>query len=369
MLYLLSKIRVVNLRKEFKEVVAINDLTFNFPDSKITCLLGPSGCGKTTLLRMIAGLETMSSGDIYFNDLKVNDIPPRKRNIGMVFQYPVVYQGISVYRNIELPLLIGKLTKKERKKRISEVAELLGIQDSLKKYVDKIDNATRQKVAVAREVARMPEILLFDEPITNVDANAKYQFKYAFRKLMKSFKKAVIYVTHDQTEAMTFGDEIALMKDGKIIQCDLPRTLYNNPESVFGGWFLGNPGMNFIKRKYEKQNGKGVIKLFQPYMTLNVNDDANIKGEVTIGIRPEHIKVVKAPSSNTLRGEVVRKSITIGGLYLLVVKIKDIILKIKTKDKIDNSLQDKIWVKLPIEKLFLFDKQGKRLHVQISLQA
>jgi ABC-type sugar transport system ATPase subunit len=242
----MADIRVERLRKVFGPVVALDDVDFSFPDSSVTCLLGPSGCGKTTLMRIIAGLEAPTSGDVFFGERRVTCLPPRKREIGMVFQYPVVYKGINVRENIELPLKSEKLSAADRRRRVDEVIEVLGLAAAADKDVSRLDNGTRQKVAVAREVARQPRIILFDEPITNVDATAKLQLKRAFKELTRRLSQTIVYVTHDQTEAMTLADQIALMRDGRIVQCDAPRTLYNRPADRFAGWFLGNPGMAFF---------------------------------------------------------------------------------------------------------------------------
>ena len=164
----------------------------------------------------------------------------------MVFQYPVVYRGISVYRNIELPLQSMKLSKAERTRRVEDAIQLLGLSASANLDVSKLDNGTRQKVSVAREVARQPQFILFDEPITNVDAASKLQLKRSLKELTRSLSQTIVYVTHDQTEAMTLADQIALMEEGKIVQCAPPRELYNHPYDRFGGWFLGNPGMVFF---------------------------------------------------------------------------------------------------------------------------
>src|SRR5215218_1302823 len=217
---IMSEIRVERLTKSFKELNAVDDVTFAFPESQVTCLLGPSGCGKTTLMRMIAGLEKPTKGEIFFGEQRVTKLKPSQRDIGMVFQYPVVYRGISVRRNIELPLLSMKLDEIERKRRIDQVVEILNLQPSLDNDIIQLDNGTRQKVAVAREVARQPKIILFDEPITNVDAHSKLLLKRAFKELTRQLKQTIIYVTHDQTEAMTLADQIALMQEGKIVQCD-----------------------------------------------------------------------------------------------------------------------------------------------------
>jgi len=181
----MPEIKIEMLRKEFKEVVAVKDVSITFRTGMVTCLLGPSGCGKTTLMRMIAGLEKPTSGSIYFDDVNITGLPPEKRNIGMVFQYPVVYRGMNVYKNIDLPLVEEGLTEVERKNRIEEIVDILNLRDSLYLNVDQIDNSTRQRVAVARAVARRPQIILFDEPLTNVDVATKVQLKHALKKLTK----------------------------------------------------------------------------------------------------------------------------------------------------------------------------------------
>ncbi|MEL7234542.1 MAG: ABC transporter ATP-binding protein, partial [Chloroflexota bacterium] len=241
-----SEIRLEKLRREFGPTIAVDDITVTFPSASVTCLLGPSGCGKTTLMRMIAGLQEPTSGEIYFGDQNVTDLTPSQRNIGMVFQYPVVYRGMTLFGSVELPLKQERINSKERKKRVTETLESLNLMDVAYERVAELDNATRQKAAVARAVARQPQIILFDEPITNVDVSAKVQLKRALKGLVKQHAQTIIYVTHDQTEAMTLADEIALMQSGKIIQRGRPRDIYNVPNSRFGGWFLGNPGMNFV---------------------------------------------------------------------------------------------------------------------------
>ncbi|MGD9291009.1 MAG: ABC transporter ATP-binding protein, partial [Desulfobacterales bacterium] len=234
----MPEIRTERLTKKFNDVVAVDDLTFSFPEGKVTCLLGPSGCGKTTLLRMIAGLEMPTSGSVHFGDMDLTGLAPRKRNIGMVFQYPVVYRGISVYKNIELPLLRRKISASDRRHRIEEALELLNLQDQADIDSSQLDNVSRQKVSVARAISYHPDIILFDEPMTNIDANSRVQFSHFFKELSKKLNQVIVYVTHDQTEAMTLADQIALMEDGRIVQCDEPRALYNQPEDIFGGWFL-----------------------------------------------------------------------------------------------------------------------------------
>jgi len=362
----MSDIRIENLRKEYGKTIAVRDVTITFPSGTVTCLLGPSGCGKTTLLRMIAGLEEPTSGDIFFGDENVTDMAPSKRNIGMVFQYPVVYRGISVYQNIELPLLQEKLSDKERRGRIMEVVETLGLQKSIDKDITKLDNGTRQKVAVARTVARQPQIILFDEPITNVDVASKDQLKQALKDLTRILKQTIVYVTHDQTEAMTLADQIALMKDGVVVQQDNPRSLYSQPNDVFGGWFLGNPGMDFFDLSV-KPNGKGRTiesELFPRALVIDGLPDAST---VKLGIRPEQIKVNNEKSGNLVPGKILRKSLVVGGQYLLNIKAGSHTFKAKVEPESGFGLKENVWFELPLNDLAVFGENGHRLDVKFSL--
>ncbi len=359
----MAEIRLENLRKVFNDtVVAVDDISISFPTATVTCLLGPSGCGKTTLMRMIAGLESVTSGEIYFDDERVTDKSPSERNIGMVFQYPVVYKGISVYQNIELPLLEDRLDSAERRRRIEDVADSLGLQDVLKKSVSGLDNATRQKIAVARAVARQPKIILFDEPITNVDVNSRVQLKAALKRLSKQHNQTIIYVTHDQTEAMTLADEIALMKDGVIVQRDNPRQLYNHPNNVFGGWFLGNPGMNFVEYELNGSNELG-----GPLFASPVRFDARVDGrQVSVGIRPEHIRASATPAAGMISGRLLRKSVVVGGDYLLQIGLGDKIVKAKVPQHVGRAVEGSVWLECPLEAVTLFDSAGDKIETELA---
>ena len=362
----MAEIRVERLRKVFGPVVALDDVDFAFPESSVTCLLGPSGCGKTTLMRIIAGLENPSAGEVFFGDRRVTDLPPRKREIGMVFQYPVVYKGISVRDNIELPLKSDKLSGTERRRRVDEVVGLLGLTEAADKDVSRLDNGTRQKVAVAREVARQPRIILFDEPITNVDATAKLQLKRAFKELTRRLSQTIVYVTHDQTEAMTLADQIALMRDGRIVQCDAPRTLYNHPADRFGGWFLGNPGMEFFDAEL---HGRGsFLTLVSPLLPAPVAVDGPrlASGPVTLGIRPERVLVSAARVPGSIPAVLARKSIQIGGQWLLSLAVsglanQDFKAKVAADQGAGLAEGDAVHVVLPLADVTLFDAHGDRL--------
>ena len=348
-------------------------MNFTFANGQVTCLLGPSGCGKTTLMRMIAGLETQTAGDVYLGDHLVTGLSPSKRNIGMVFQYPVVYRGISVYRNIELPLQSMKLSKAERQRRVEDAISLMGLTVSADLDVSKLDNGTRQKVSVAREVARQPQILLFDEPITNVDAASKLQLKRSLKELTRSLSQTIVYVTHDQTEAMTLADQIALMAEGKIVQCAPPRELYNHPADRFGGWFLGNPGMVFFDAALSGGGDSGLLESPLFPAPVAVSGAVPRTPTVTVGIRPEHIRVATGPLDGGVSAHLIRKTVQIGGQYLVALKVHgDGLAEHGFKAKVSPSAGDAlpaaghVHVELPLPHVTLFDTAGNRIAAQLQ---
>ncbi|MCC7024303.1 MAG: ABC transporter ATP-binding protein [Thermomicrobiales bacterium] len=362
----MAEIRVEQLTKTFGQLRAVDDITFTFENGQVTCLLGPSGCGKTTLMRIIAGLEKQTAGRVLFGDRDVSRLSPSKRDIGMVFQYPVVYRGMSVARNIELPLQSMKLSKAERTRRVDEAIALMGLSAAAGQDVGTLDNGTRQKVSVAREVARQPEIILFDEPITNVDAASKLQLKRSLKELTRTLQQTIVYVTHDQTEAMTLADQIALMQDGKIVQCAPPRELYNHPDDRFGGWFLGNPGMVFFDAALAGADGHARLDSPLFPMPVAVETNAGRAGDVTIGIRPEHIRVAAEPLPGGVPAELLRKTIQIGGQYLVALKAEgapESGFKAKVAPYHGERLPSAglVHVELPLDQVTLFDERGSRI--------
>ena len=368
----MADIRVEGLTKTFGSLHAVDDVSFTFPNGQVTCLLGPSGCGKTTLMRIIAGLERQTAGSVYFGDQDVSRLSPSKRNIGMVFQYPVVYRGISVYRNIELPLQSMKLSKAERTQRVDDAIRLMGLSASAGLDVAKLDNGTRQKVSVAREVARQPQFILFDEPITNVDAASKLQLKRSLKELTRALSQTIVYVTHDQTEAMTLADQIALMEEGKIVQCAPPRELYNHPYDRFGGWFLGNPGMVFFDAELA---GGGSARLLRSPLfpvPIEVRGAASAGSTVTIGIRPEHIRVSSRELAGGVPARVLRKTIQIGGQYLVslsVAGLADRGFKAKVAPTTGERLPatGPVNVELPLDHVTLFGADSNRIAATLHL--
>lgn len=356
----MAEVRIVNLLKQFGDLNAVDKLNYTFEDGKVTCLLGPSGCGKTTLLRMIAGLLEPTSGSIFFGSRDVTNVSTPRRKIGMVFQYPVVYRGLTAYQNIELPLRNERLTQGEIKERVNEAIALLQLEKVANTDISSLNSVIKQKIAVARAVARRPEIILFDEPLTNVDASSKTQFKRSFKELTQHLKQTIIYVTHDQTEAMTFADYIALMYAGKVVQFDYPRELYMKPQDRFGGWFLGNPGMNFIDAEVKNSDGRQFIS--NAFISRELKTSHH-ESSVTIGIRPERIRVQNAKGENVVEAKLLRKYIACGGQFLLLADVSGKQIKVKTDSVTGMAVKDVFYISLSEQDVLTYDGEGKLIDI------
>jgi len=343
-------IRLSHITRSFGAFKAVDDITTVFPEGTVTCLLGPSGCGKTTLMRMIAGLETPTTGSINFGDRDVTQLAAGQRDVAMVFQYPVMYPTCSVIENIELPLRRDRsLSAAECRRRADEVLEVLQLGADRHAHIRDLDIGTRQKVAVGRAIARRCDVILFDEPTTNVEVHAKLALIRAFKEFRARLRQTVIYVTHDQTEAMTLADQIALMQSGRISQCAAPHVMYDKPESRFGGWFLGNPGMNFLAPR----NREGATLRFD-VLPGALALPAATTGEVSLGIRPEHVDVLPAPTAETVPARILRSSITIGGQNLLSLVVGETRLKAKTAPGIPPEDGATVFVRCPLEHAVFF---------------
>ncbi len=281
--------------------IAAKDINIEVKDKEFVVLVGPSGCGKSTTLRMIAGLEEITSGDLLIGGRKVNDVSPKDRDIAMVFQNYALYPHMTVFENMAFGLKLRKFPKEEIKSRVNEAAKILGLEPYLDRKPKALSGGQRQRVAVGRAIVRKPKVFLFDEPLSNLDAKLRVQMRTQISKLHNDLKATMIYVTHDQTEAMTMGERIVIMKDGNIQQIDTPLNLYNFPKNKFVAGFIGSPSMNFIKGKIDSQlsfsSEGGNLKL-----TLNGIHNDKLKNysnkNIWIGLRPEDIYDVKTTSEN-----------------------------------------------------------------------
>lgn len=289
----MASVRYDHVTKEFGSVIAVNDLNLEIADKEFLVFVGPSGCGKTTALRLLAGLEEITHGTIKIDERVVNDVPPKDRDIAMVFQSYALYPHMSVFDNLAFGLKLRKTPKEEIKRRVNEAAEILGIQDLLTRKPRQLSGGQRQRVAVGRAIVREPKVFLFDEPLSNLDAKLRIAMRAEITKLHHRLGTTFIYVTHDQMEAMTMATRIAVINKGILLQLDTPQVLYDKPGNIFVAGFIGAPAMNFFKGKLDKQDGHLVINA--DTFHVPVPDDRKsvydryIGKSIIMGIRPEDI--------------------------------------------------------------------------------
>lgn len=291
----LACVTLKNIYKTYDDgFTAVNNVNLNIADKEFIVLVGPSGCGKSTTLRMIAGLEEISDGELYIGDKLVNSVAPKDRNIAMVFQSYALYPNKSVYKNMSFGLELHKMPKDEIDKRVREAAKILGIEQLLDRKPRALSGGQRQRVALGRAMVRNPDVFLLDEPLSNLDAKLRTAMRTEITKLHRKLETTFIYVTHDQTEAMTMGDRIVVMKDGVVQQVDTPQNLYDKPKNIFVAGFIGSPQMNFLKGRLTENGGKICVSLGSdsielPKERIPENISSLIGREVTVGIRPEDI--------------------------------------------------------------------------------
>jgi multiple sugar transport system ATP-binding protein len=279
--------------KKFGDFVALSDLNIKIEDKEFLVLVGPSGCGKTTALRCLAGLEEVSDGKVMIGDAVVNEIPPKDRDIAMVFQSYALYPHMTVFDNMAFGLKLRKVPKDEIKRRVEEAAGILGIEMLLKRKPRELSGGQRQRVAVGRAIVREPKVFLFDEPLSNLDAKLRVQTRAQINKLHQRLQTTFIYVTHDQTEAMTMATRIAVMNKGLLLQLDTPQSLYDRPDNLFVAGFIGSPAMNFFPAKLKKDGGDLLVDANEIVVKIPENRKATYMPyagkEIIFGIRPEDI--------------------------------------------------------------------------------
>lgn len=286
-----------NLKIVEDGVLAVDDFNLEIKDKEFIVLVGPSGCGKSTMLRMVAGLEKITKGEIYIDEILVNDMEPRDRDIAMVFQNYALYPHMTVKENLEYPLKLHKVPKEEMNKKVLEAAEILGITQYLDRKPAALSGGQRQRVAIGRAIVREPKVLLMDEPLSNLDAKLRNQMRAELIELRERINTTFIYVTHDQTEAMTLGDRIVIMKDGEVMQVGTPDEVYEHPHNMFVAGFIGVPQMNFFNGNLIKKDNSYEVHLQDQVIHLSEEKIKNLRmnnvdsDEVIVGIRPEHMSI------------------------------------------------------------------------------
>jgi len=300
----LASVLLKDVTKVFKDgTVAVRDVNLEINDKEFVVLVGPSGCGKSTLLRMIAGLEEITSGDISIEGQIINHIPPKDRNVAMVFQNYALYPHMTVFDNMSFGLKHRKIPKGEIERRIDKAAGILGIKEHLDRKPNKLSGGQRQRVAVGRAMVRQPDVFLFDEPLSNLDAKLRLQLRVEINRLHKRLQTTMIYVTHDQIEAMTMGSKIVVLKDGVVQQVDAPMNLYDHPENKFVAGFIGSPAMNFITGRIQSNR---TLQFSSPLFNFELPENLgeSLKSyegkEVVLGIRPEHICQASSPAKKAV---------------------------------------------------------------------
>jgi len=337
----MATIELKNIEKSFGNNKVINNFNIKINDGEFIVLVGPSGCGKSTLLRMISGLESVDKGEIHLDNKIINNLIPSKRGIAMVFQSYALYPHMNVYENMSFGLKTEKLEKNEIDKKVKDAAKTLQIEDLLERKPRQLSGGQRQRVAIGRAITRNPKLFLFDEPLSNLDAALRSEMRVEISKLHKQLNTNMIYVTHDQIEAMTLADKIVILNNGNVEQVGTPDEIYNNPSNIFVAEFIGMPKMNILKNGIDS-----VLK------------DLNLETDVYLGIRPEHI--------NTNGDGEIKLDIKVdlienlGFEKIIYATFKGQEIRIKTSNNISQNLQQ---ISFQKNKIFLFDNNKKRFQI------
>lgn len=363
----MSRVHVVNLRKRFEKTVAVDGVSFDVQDGEFVVLLGPSGCGKTTTLRCIAGLETPDEGEIYIGDRLVNDLPPKDRDVAMVFQSYALYPHMTVFDNLAFPLKMRKAPREEINRRVKEVAQLLHIDHLLTRKPRQLSGGEQQRVALGRALVRNPRVWLMDEPLSNLDAKLRVYMRAELKKLQKDLKITTIYVTHDQAEAMAMADRVAVMNKGRILQYDPPHIIYEKPANMFVGGFIGTPPMNFVDADFVEEDTQMILDtgFFKYPLSHEVGSIVKRKVEsdkVVLGFRPEDVSLSMEETPESVFQADLYVVEPMGSYIIVDLKIRGYLLKavISPTEKLP-SIGEKVWVSFHPDKLHIFDSKTEQL--------
>jgi multiple sugar transport system ATP-binding protein len=356
----MAQVVLKDLNKKYDEVHAVKDVNLTIRDKEFMVFVGPSGCGKTTTLRMVAGLEEITAGEISIGDRVVNDLPPKDRDIAMVFQNYALYPHMSVYDNMAFGLKMRKFPKTEIAKRVQDAAEILGIQELLKRKPRQLSGGQRQRVAVGRAIVRHPQVFLFDEPLSNLDAKLRVQMRVELKRLHERLETTAIYVTHDQVEAMTLGSRVVVMKDGWVQQVGEPLEIYGRPANKFVAGFIGSPAMNFIPVTISEANGAIYADASGMRVKVPVEKAGPLKpykGQVvTLGIRPEDLRVGSGADSADLSFDAVVEVVEpLGSEILLDVAVASQSVVCRVEPTVKAKPHDKIRLAFVPERIHFFE--------------
>ena len=354
-----------HVSKRFGHVVAVDDLTLNVADGELLVLLGPSGCGKTTSLRMLAGLESITAGTIRIGDTVVNNLPPRARDIAMVFQSYALYSHLSVYENLAYPLRVRKLRKEEIDRRVQEVAEVVQISELLKRKPRELSGGQRQRVALGRAIIRRPAVFLMDEPLSNLDAKLRLHTRGELKRFQRELATTTIYVTHDQAEAMTLADRVAIMHKGVLQQVGPPKEVYANPVNMFVAGFLGSPPMNLLRFELTAADGGPMLagpdtrQPLPPRLADQLRRAPAAPREVVLGVRPEDVTLAREPLDGALPAEVFVVE-DLGNERLVTVQVDGQLAVARQDANFLADMGDELWLAYDPDRAHLFDPTSER---------
>ena len=346
----MASVTLKNITKSWGDITAVNDISLSIHDQEFLVLLGPSGCGKTTTMRMVAGLEEPSKGDIFIGCKRVNDELPKDRDVAMVFQNYGLYPHMSVYENIRYPLKVRKVPKSEHEDLVRKTATKVELGNLLNRRPRELSGGQRQRVALARAIVRAPTVFLMDEPLSNLDAKLRVNMRAELKHLQHELRITTIYVTHDQIEAMTLADRVAVMDNGIISQLDTPERIYNDPDNLFVAGFIGSPSMNLLEGSME--DGKFMHTGFSVKAGFGSNQD------VTLGIRPEDLELTSAENADC-SGRVYSFELT-GESTLVTVQLADDRLIIRGPNEYRVGINETVGIRFNPEKCYFFDSESKQ---------
>ena len=359
----MARVVLEHIRKVYNgKVVAVDDMSLEIPDGKIVSLLGPSGCGKTTTMRLIAGFEDADAGKIYIDDMDITRWPPSQRNLSMVFQFPVVYDTMTIYENIAMPMQTMKMTEAKIRDSIRNVCSKFGIDESTwNQKAARLSISDRQRLSLAHAFAVERNVYILDEPFSNIDPKSRVRLVKYVRDIQQKMGRTLIFVTHSQSEALTLSDKIAVMNNGKLLQYDSPGEIYSRPSSTFVGWFLGNPGMNFINCICRQKGGRLILDggtfIAHDKIPAAYGNKILSEREITLGIRPEHISISREEKKDYIPA-VCHFAEPIGSRLLLNVELSEgSMVNVKVPMDVGVAVGDKAYITFPAEHIMLFDEK------------
>jgi len=359
-------VRLENLCKYFGDVKAVDNVNLSLGDGEFFALLGPSGCGKTTTMLTIAGIYKPTSGNVYFDEKIVNDLPPKDRNVGMVFQSYALYPHMKIFDNIAFPLKLKRMQSDEITRRVKKIAEFVGISELLDRKPGELSGGQQQRAALARALVKEPSLFLMDEPLSNLDAKLRVTMRGELKRLQKDLGITTVYVTHDQVEAMTMSDRVAIMDRGRVMQVGSATELYNKPENMFVAGFIGSPPMNFIDCLTEERDG--MLHLNAGAFTIDIPRDVEmtlreraLTSEVVLGIRPEDVSIQQKGLLKGIDAEIYLVE-PLGREVLVTLRVGDVPLRALT-DRIWTDIGGKVRINFNMQRIHIFDRKTTRILV------